>query len=97
MLAASLNYNASQKKTQLRQMLTYYQNSFTFLFRFSSKFFETESYSNIPTHLKMSLHYLVIYLCSKNRQAQEVIEANCYADLATRNALKYLLGKISII
>ena len=26
----------------------------------------------------MSLHYVVKYMCSKNRHAQEVIEANCH-------------------
>jgi len=29
----------------------------------------------------VSLHYLVKYLCSKNRNAQEVIEANCHVKL----------------
>ena len=38
--------------------------------------FATSSYLNIPPHFNMSLHYLVKYLCSKNRNAQEVIEAN---------------------
>ena len=30
----------------------------------------------------MSLHYLVKYLCSKNRHAHEVIEANCHLRLS---------------
>jgi len=59
-------------------MLTDYQNSFTG--RLTGKF-ATNSYLNIPPHLKVSLHYLVKYLCSKNRNAQEVIEANCHVRL----------------
>ena len=31
--------------------------------------------------LNMSLHYLVKYLCLKNRNTQEVIEANCHVRL----------------
>ena len=40
----------------------------------------------------MSLHYLVKYLCSKNRNSQEVIEANCHVRLVTQiTVLIYLL------
>jgi len=37
----------------------------------------------------------VKYLCSKNRHAQEVIEANCHVGLShSKTLLKYLSGKI---
>ena len=74
-------------------MLTDFQNSFTG--RLSGKF-ATKSYLNIPPHLNVSLHYLVKYLCSKNRNAQEVIEANCNVRLRPlkKTVLKYLSGKI---
>ena len=44
--------------------------------------------------LSMSLHYLVKYVCSKNRHAQEVIEANCHVSLShSKTVLKYFCGK----
>ena len=54
-------------------MLTDFQNSFTGCF--TGKF-ATNSYLNIPPHLKRVAKY-VKYLCSRNRNAQEVIDANC--------------------
>jgi len=46
----------------------------------------------------MSLHFFVKYPCSKNRHAQEVIEANCHVRLShLKTVLKYLSGKIFII
>jgi len=40
----------------------------------------------IPHHtLNVSLHYLVKYLCSKNRYSYGVSEANCYARLSHSN------------
>ena len=62
----------------LPQMLTDFQNSFTG--RLTGKF-ETNSCLNIHHTLNVSLHYLVKYLCSKNRNAQGVIEANCHVRL----------------
>jgi len=60
-------------------MLTNFQNSFTG--RLSGKF-ATNSYLNIPPHLKrVATLPCVKYLCSKNRSAQEVIEANCHVRL----------------
>ena len=58
-------------------MLTSFQNSFTG--RLTGKF-ATNSYLNILSHLKR-VATLVKYLCSKNRFAQEVIEANCHVRL----------------
>jgi len=52
-------------------MLTDFQNSFTG--RLAGKF-ATKSYLNIPPDL-------VKYLCSNNRNAQEVMEANCHVKL----------------
>jgi len=54
-------------------MLTDFQNFITG--RLSGKL-ATKSYLNIPLHLKR-----VKYLCSKNRNAQEVMEANCHVRL----------------
>jgi len=71
-------------------MLTYFQNSFTV--RLSGKF-AIEPYLNIPPHLSMSVHYLVKNLCSENRHAQEVIEANCRVRLSHPKLLKHLSGK----
>jgi len=59
-------------------MLTDFQNSFTG--RLTGKF-ATNSYLNIPPHLKRVTTPLVKYICSKNRNAQEVIEANCHVRL----------------
>ena len=43
----------------------------------------------------MSLHYLVKYLCSKNRRAQQVDEANCHVRLGrSKTFSKYLSNKI---
>jgi len=45
--------------------------------------FATDSYLKIFHHtLNVSLHYLVQYLCSKNRHDQKVIEANCRVRLS---------------
>ena len=60
-------------------MLTYFQNSFTV--RLNGKF-AIEPYLNIPPHLSMSLHYLVKNLCSENRHAQAVKEANRHVKLS---------------
>jgi len=60
-------------------MLTDFQNSATG--RLTGKF-AVKAYLNIPPHLKYELHYLVKYLCSKNRSAQEVIEANFHVRLS---------------
>jgi len=47
--------------------------------------------------LNVSLQYLVKYLCSKNRHAQEVIEENCRVRPShSKTVSKYLSGKISI-
>jgi len=54
-------------------MLTDFQNFFTF--GLSDKF--ATNFIKISYHtLTMSLHYLVKYLCSKNRHPQEALEAN---------------------
>ena len=75
-------------------MSTDFQNSLTG--RLSGKF-ATNSYLNIPPHLicvVVSLHYLVKYVCSKNRHAQEIIEANFHVRLShSEKNLKYLSGK----
>jgi len=59
-------------------MLIDYQNSFTG--RLTGKF-ATNSYLNIPSHLKRvaTLHCEISMF--KNRNAQEVIEANCHVRL----------------
>jgi len=59
-------------------MLTDFQNSFTD--RLTGKF-ATNSYLNIPPHLKCVATLPCENLCSKNRNAQEVIEANCHVRL----------------
>ena len=49
----------------------------------------------IYIYIYISLHYLVKYLCSKNRNTQEVIEANCHVKLRPlKKLLKYLSSKI---
>ena len=59
-------------------MLTDFHNSFTD--RLSSNF-ATNACLNIPPHLKYVATVPCEYLCSKNRNAQEVIEANCHLRL----------------
>ena len=65
-------------------MLTDFQNSFTG--RLTGKY-ATNSYLNIPPHLK----HVAILPCEismfKNRNAREVIEANCYVRLRTLKKL----------
>ena len=70
-------------------MLTGFQNSCTG--RLTGKF-ATNSYLNIQSHLKC----VAKYLCSKNSNAQEVIEAKCHVRLRPlkKTVLKYLSGKI---
>ena len=58
-------------------MLTDFQNSL--IGRLIGKF-ATNSYLNIPPHLKR-VATLPCEICSKNRNAQEVIEANCHVKL----------------
>jgi len=65
-------------------MLIDFQNSFTS--RRSGKF-ATNSHSNVPPYLSYVAtlrHYLVKYLCSKYRHAQQVglIEENCHVRLS---------------
>jgi len=75
-------------------MLTDFQNSFTV--RLSGKF-ATNLYLNIPPHINCvaTVHYLLKYLCSKNRHPQEVIEANDHVRLShSKTVLKYLSGKM---
>ena len=67
----------SQKKQDIKLLPTTSPNINWF-----SKFFRWHH------TLNMSLHYLVKYLCSKNRHAQEVIEANCHVQ--TSEAIKPL-------
>ena len=75
-------------------MLTDFQNFF--IGRLNGKF-ATKSCLNIPPRLKRVACYLVKYLCSKNRNAQEVIEVNCRVTLShSKTVLKYLSGKIFI-
>ena len=61
-------------------MLTDFQNSFSA--RVTGKFATTNTYLNIPPHLK----YVAALPCEtsvfKNRNAQEVIEANCHVSLS---------------
>jgi len=51
----------------------------------------------MPPNLKMLLHYLVKYLCSKNCHAQEVIEANCLVRLTHSKTFKIFVCYKSII
>ena len=77
-------------------MFTDFQNSFAG--RLNGKF-ATNSYLNILPHLK----YVATLLCEismfKNRNAQEIIEANCHVRLldTAKTVLKYLSGKIFIL
>jgi len=50
---------------------------FSTLFRGGLSKFATDSYLIFHHTLYAAILYLVKYLCSKNRNAQEVIEANC--------------------
>ena len=60
-------------------MLTDFQNSFTG--RLTGKF-ATNSYLNIPPHLeRFATLPCEISMFKKNRNAQEVIEANCHVKL----------------
>ena len=60
-------------------MLTDFQNSFAG--RLTGKF-ATNSYLNIPPHLKcVATLPCEISMFKKNRNAQEVIEANCHVRL----------------
>jgi len=59
-------------------MLTDFQNSFTGTL--TGKF-ATNSYLNIPPHLKCVATLLCEISMFKNRNAQEVIEANCHVRL----------------
>jgi len=62
---------------------------------FQIPFTDRQTLISIVHHtLNVSLYYLVKYLCSKNRQAQRVIEANCHV---SKTVLKYLSGKIFFI
>jgi len=65
-------------------MLTDFQNSFTD--GLNGKF-ATNSCLNIPPHLKRVATLPLKYLCSKNRNAQEVIEANCHVRLRSLKKL----------
>ena len=73
-------------------MLTDFQNSFTG--RLTGKF-ATNSYLNIPSHLKRVATLPCKISMFKNRSAQEVIEANCHVKLRPlKKLLKYLSSKI---
>jgi len=73
-------------------MLTDFQNSFTG--RLIGKF-ATNSYLNIPPHLKHVATLPCEISMFKNRNAQEVIEANCHVKLRPlKKLLKYLSSKI---
>jgi len=75
-------------------MLTDFQNSFTG--RLTGTF-ATNSYLNIPPHLKRVATLLCeICMFKTNRNSQEVIEANCHVRLRPlkKTVLKYLSGKI---
>jgi len=75
-------------------MLTDFPNSFTG--RLNGKF-ATNSYLNIPTHLKR-VATLPCEMFKKNRNAEEVIEANCHVRLhPLKKLLKYLSGKIFLV
>jgi len=55
-----------------------------------SRKFVTKSYLNTPPYhhtLNVLLHYLVKYICSKNRDASGVSEANFYARLSHSNTV----------
>ena len=54
-----------------------------FTVRIDSKF-AIKLYLKIPPYHNHAVHYLVKYLCSKNRRAQEVSAAKCLVDLATQ-------------
>jgi len=54
-----------------------------FTVRIDSKF-AIKLYLKIPPCHNHAVHYLVKYLCSKNRRAQEVSAAKCLVDLATQ-------------
>jgi len=74
---------------QLPQMLTDFQNSFTN--RLSGKF-ATNSYLNIPPHLKCVATLPCEISMFKNRHAQELIEANCHVRLShSKNCFKILV------
>ena len=78
----------------LPQILNDFQNYFTD--RLSGKF-ATNSCLDIHCTLTVSLHYLVKYLCSKSRHAQQVIEANCHLRFNhSKKLLKYLV-KYSLV
>ena len=73
-------------------MLTDFLNSLTG--RLTGKF-ATNSYLNIPPHLKRVAALPCEISMLKNRNAPEVIEANCYVRLRLlKKLLKYLSGKI---
>jgi len=48
--------------------------------------FAIKSSLNIPWHIKVWLHYLVIYQCSKNCHAQELTEASCHAGFSAQDS-----------
>jgi len=76
-------------------MLTDFQNSFTG--RLSGEFVANHIQTSHHT-LTMLLHYIVKYLCSKNRHSQELIEANCHVRLShSKTLLKHLSDKVFII
>jgi len=73
-------------------MLTDFRNFFAG--RLGGKF-AANSYLNIPPHLKYVATLPCEYLCSKCRNAQQVIEANCHVRVShSKLFLKYLSGKI---
>ena len=77
-------------------MLTDFQNSFTG--RLIGKF-ATNSYLNIPPNLKRVGTLPCEISMLKNRNAQEVIEANCHVRLRQlkKTVLRYLSGKIFLV
>ena len=75
-------------------MLTDFQNSFTG--RLTGKF-ATNSYLNIPPHLKrVATLPCEIFMFKKSQCSQEVIEANCHVKLRPlkKTVLKYLSSEI---
>ena len=73
-------------------MLTDFPNSFTD--RLSGKF-ATNACLNIPPHLNCVATLPCEISTFKNRNAQEVIEANCHVKLRPlKKLLKYLCSKI---
>jgi len=73
-------------------MLTDFQKSFTG--RLTGKF-ATKSYLNIPPHLKRVTTLPCEISMFKNRNAQEVIEANCHVKLRPlKKPSKYVSSKI---